>query len=78
MQICQSLIHGKTVASPLPAIDKIYPATGEIVAKIEQGQVIETRVTAEVDGVKLFETLTTKEFNGRQIPTVLSEEIGAQ
>ena len=35
MQICQSLIDGKPVASPLPAIDKIYPATGEIVAKIE-------------------------------------------
>ena len=35
MQICQSLIGGKPVTSPLPAIDKIYPATGEIVAKIE-------------------------------------------
>ena len=35
MQLCQSLIDGKPVTSPLPAIDKIYPATGEIVAKIE-------------------------------------------
>ena len=35
MQICQSLIGGKPVTSPLHAIDKIYPATGEIVAKIE-------------------------------------------
>ena len=35
MQICQSLIGGKPVTSPLPAIDKIYPATGAIVAKIE-------------------------------------------
>ena len=35
MQICQSLIGGKPVTSTLPAIDKIYPATGEIVAKIE-------------------------------------------
>ena len=35
MQICQSLIGGKPVTSPLRAIDKIYPATGEIVAKIE-------------------------------------------
>ena len=35
MQICQSLIGGKPVTSPLPAIDKIYPATGEIIAKIE-------------------------------------------
>jgi len=28
MQICQSLIGGQLVASALPAIDKIYPATG--------------------------------------------------
>ena len=35
MQICQSLIGGMPVSSPLPAIDKIYKATGQIVAKIE-------------------------------------------
>ena len=35
MQICQSLIGGQLVASSLPAIDKVYPATGEIIAKIE-------------------------------------------
>ena len=35
MQICQSLIGGQLVASALPAIDKIYPATGETIAKIE-------------------------------------------
>ena len=35
MQICQSLIGGKAVTSPPPTIDKIYPETGEIIAKIE-------------------------------------------
>ena len=35
MQICQSLIGGQLVTSALPAIDKIYPATGETIAKIE-------------------------------------------
>ena len=35
MQICQSLIDGKPVTSPLASIDKIYPATGEVIAKIE-------------------------------------------
>ena len=35
MQICQSLIGGQLVASVLPAIDKIYPATGETITKIE-------------------------------------------
>ena len=35
MQICQSLIGGQLVASALPAIDKIYPATGETITKIE-------------------------------------------
>ena len=35
MQICQSLIGGKPVTSPLASIDKIYPATGEVIAKIE-------------------------------------------
>ena len=35
MQIFQPLIGGQLVASALPAIDKIYPATGETIAKIE-------------------------------------------
>ena len=35
MQICQSLIGGQLVASALPAIDKLYPATGETITKIE-------------------------------------------
>ena len=35
MQICQSLIGGKLIASSLLSIDKIYPATGETIAKIE-------------------------------------------
>ncbi len=35
MQLCQSLIGGQSVASPLPKIDKYYAATGEIIAQIE-------------------------------------------
>jgi betaine-aldehyde dehydrogenase len=35
MQICQSLIGGKFIPSPLPPIDKHYPATGECIAKVE-------------------------------------------
>ena len=35
MQICQSLINGQSVASPLPKIDKYYAATGEVIAQIE-------------------------------------------
>ena len=35
MQVCQSLIGGQLVASALPAIDKLYPATGETITKIE-------------------------------------------
>lgn len=35
MQICQSLINGKPVASSLPKIDKYYAATGEVIAQIE-------------------------------------------
>ena len=36
IQICQFLISGTPVTSPLTAVDKIYPATGEIIAIIEQ------------------------------------------
>jgi glutamate mutase epsilon subunit len=50
----------------------------KIVAKIEERQVINLDVTATVDEGVLFNTMTTKEVNGRQIPTVLSEEIGVQ
>lgn len=35
MHICQSLIGGQPVASPLPKIDKYYAATGEVIARIE-------------------------------------------
>ena len=35
MQICQSLIGGKPVKSNLPIIEKLYPATGEVIADIE-------------------------------------------
>lgn len=35
MHICQSLIGGQPVASPLPKIDKYYAATGEVIAQIE-------------------------------------------
>ena len=36
IQICQFLISGTPVTSPITAVDKIYPATGEIIAIIEQ------------------------------------------
>ena len=35
MRVCQSIIGGAPVASPLPVIEKRYPATGEVVAHIE-------------------------------------------
>ena len=35
MQICRSLVGGKPVAGTAPAIDKIYPATGEVIARVE-------------------------------------------
>ncbi len=35
MQIIHSIIAGKPVESPLPMFDKIYPATGEVIAQIE-------------------------------------------
>ena len=35
VKIIRSIIHGREVASSLPAFDKIYPATGEVIAKIE-------------------------------------------
>ena len=35
MDICRSLIGGKPTASSQPPIDKIYPATGEVIARIE-------------------------------------------
>ena len=36
MQIIRSFINGKLVASDLDTIDKIYPATGEVIARIER------------------------------------------
>ena len=35
VKIIRSIIHGREVASSLPVFDKIYPATGEVIAKIE-------------------------------------------
>ena len=35
VKIIRSIIHGGEVASSLPVFDKIYPATGEVIAKIE-------------------------------------------
>jgi len=35
IKIIRSIIHGREVASSLPVFDKIYPATGEVIAKIE-------------------------------------------
>ena len=35
MQNIHSIIAGKPVASPLAPFDKIYPATGEVIAQIE-------------------------------------------
>ena len=48
MQICRSLVGGKAVAGTAPTIDKIYPATGEVIAKIEPADesVLDAAVTA--------------------------------
>lgn len=35
MQVCRSLVGGEELAGDAPAIDKIYPATGEVIARIE-------------------------------------------
>ncbi len=35
MRICQSIIGGTPVASPLPVIEKRYPASGGVIAHIE-------------------------------------------
>ena len=35
MEICKSLVGGRPVAGAMPSIDKRYPATGEIIARIE-------------------------------------------
>ena len=35
MDICRSLIGGQPVGSSQPPIDKVYPATGEVIARIE-------------------------------------------
>jgi betaine-aldehyde dehydrogenase len=35
MEICKSLIGGKSIGSALPALDKLNPATGEVIARIE-------------------------------------------
>jgi len=35
MEICKSLVGGRPVAGAMPPIDKRYPATGEVIARIE-------------------------------------------
>ncbi|MGC6497478.1 MAG: betaine-aldehyde dehydrogenase [Candidatus Puniceispirillaceae bacterium] len=35
MEICKSLVGGRPVAGAMPSIDKKYPATGEVIARIE-------------------------------------------
>ena len=35
MDICKSLVAGKHMAADMSAIDKVYPATGEVIARIE-------------------------------------------
>ena len=35
MEVCRSLVGGQPVAGSLPSIDKKYPATGEVIARIE-------------------------------------------
>ena len=56
MQICQSLIGGKPVTSPLASIDKIYPATGEVIAKIEPASkdMLDEAVAIATDAQRLW------------------------
>ena len=35
MQVCRSLVGGEELVGDAPTIDKIYPATGEVIARIE-------------------------------------------
>ena len=35
MEVCKSLVGGRPVAGAMPSIDKRYPATGEVIARIE-------------------------------------------
>ncbi len=35
MEVCKSLVGGRPVAGAMPPIDKRYPATGEVIARIE-------------------------------------------
>ena len=35
MEVCKSLVGGRPVAGAMPLIDKRYPATGEVIARIE-------------------------------------------
>ena len=35
MELCRSLVGGKPVAGSRPPVDKHYPATGEVIARIE-------------------------------------------
>ena len=35
MEICKSLVGGRPVVGAMPSIDKRYPATGEVIARIE-------------------------------------------
>ena len=35
MEVCKSLVGGRPIAGAMPSIDKRYPATGEVIARIE-------------------------------------------
>ena len=35
MEVCKSLVGGRPVAGAMPSIDKRYPATGEVIARID-------------------------------------------
>ena len=53
MELCRSLVGGKPVAGSRPPIDKHYPATGEVIARIEPAdiEVHRRRVTQALFGV---------------------------
>ena len=53
MEVCKSLVGGRPVAGAMPSIDKRYPATGEVIARIEPAdqtildQAVEVAATAQ-------------------------------
>ena len=67
MQICQSLIGGKSVKSNLPIIEKRYPATGEVIAHIEPANDAMLNETVAIASQAPISWAKTKAFDRAKI-----------